>query len=115
MRERCELSVFSNTRLIIKRTYSRDEIISNSAVNFKAEAAKFRQMIKNGKASSDVELVLYFDPITGKVEVDLNRFLPFYYVLSNEASLFNTIRTSCVDKDVINRPVLIMDFASLSE
>ena len=43
-------------------------------------------MIKNGKASGDVELVLYFDPYTGEIIVDLNRFLPFYYVLLDEPS-----------------------------
>jgi len=43
-------------------------------------------MVRSGQSSGDVELVLCFDEASKKILIDMNRLLPFFYVLMDRGS-----------------------------
>ena len=76
----CDIEVFTRSKLIIKRV-SPAEMVNGSKDHFLENAQLFRQIGKTGFSETDLVLPFCFNEATGKVQVDLNQFLPYIYVL----------------------------------
>lgn len=109
-----DIEIFTRSKLVLKRT-TPEAILSQSKANFVKNANLVRVAQRTGFTETDIELNICFDEDSGKVKVDLNSFLPYYFVLIENASRTLMAHGKAQDFFVVNPPVLKADVLSLCQ